>query len=42
MKECFNVEGDVVDKLIKESPDSRYEVLGQDVDYATAQKFEED
>ena len=28
-----------VDKLIKESPDSRYEVLVSDVDYATAQKF---
>ena len=39
LKECFNVEGDVVDKLIKESPDSRYEVLVSDVDYATAQKF---
>ena len=35
LKECFNVEGDVVDKLIKESPDSRYEVLVSDVDYAT-------
>ena len=39
LKECFNVEGDVVDKLIKESPDSSYEVLVSDVDYATAQKF---
>lgn len=39
LKECFDVEGDVVDKLIEESPDSRYEVLVSDVDYATAQKF---
>lgn len=39
LKECFGIEGSVVDELVETSPDSRYKILAQDVDYATAQKF---
>lgn len=39
LKECFGVEEDTVDDLIKNKPDSRYSILLKGVDYATAKKF---
>lgn len=39
LKECFGIEGSVVDDLVENSPESRYKILTQDVDYETAQKF---
>ncbi len=39
LKECFGIEGSVVDDLVENSPESRYKILAQDVDYETAQKF---
>ena len=39
LKECFGIEGSVVDDLIEEDPDSQYEILAQGIDYETAQKF---
>ena len=41
LRECFGIEESVVDRLVKEDPDSQYEILAQDVDYETAQKFNE-
>ena len=39
LKECFGIEESVVDDLVENSPESRYKILAQDIDYATAQKF---
>lgn len=39
LKECFGIDESVIDELIEESPDSRYQVLKKGVDYDTAQKF---
>lgn len=39
LKECFGVDEKTVDDLIENNPDSRYSVLVQGVDYATAEKF---
>ncbi len=39
LKECFGIEGSVVDDLVENSPESRYKILAQDIDYETAQKF---
>lgn len=41
LKECFGIEESVVDELIEEDPDSRYEILEWGIDYETAQKFKE-
>ena len=41
LRECFGIEGSVVDELVEENPDSQYEILAQDIDYETAQKFNE-
>ena len=41
LKECFGIDGTVVDNLIKEKPDSQYEILAEGIDYETAQKFKE-
>ena len=41
LQECFGVDSATVDQIIEEKPESRYVVLEQDVDYETAQKFEE-
>lgn len=41
LKECFGIEGGVVDTLIEEDPNSQYEILAQGIDYETAQKFNE-
>ena len=39
LKECFGIEESVVDDLVENSPETRYKILAQDIDYATAQKF---
>ncbi len=39
LKDCFGIEGSVVDQLIEDNPDSQYEILAQGIDYETAQKF---
>lgn len=39
LKECFDIGESVIDELIEEAPDSRYQVLKKGVDYDTAQKF---
>ncbi len=41
LKECFGIEESVVDDLIEENSESHYQILAQEVDYETAQKFEE-
>ena len=41
LKECFGIEGSVVDQLVEEDPDSRYKILARGIDYNTAQKFKE-
>ena len=41
LKECFGIEGSVVDELVEEDPDSRYKILARGIDYNTAQKFKE-
>ena len=40
LEECFGIDGAVIDALIEENPDSRYEILKKGVDYDTAQQFE--
>ena len=40
LEECFGIDGAVIDTLIEENPDSRYEILKKGVDYDTAQQFE--
>ena len=39
LEECFGIEESKIDDLIKERPDSQYEILARGVDYETAQKF---
>ena len=39
LKDCFGISEEKVRELIKESPDSRYEILEKGVSYETAQKF---
>ena len=39
LEECFGIDGSTVDDLIKERPNSQYEILEQGIDYETAQKF---
>ncbi|MCU6747811.1 MULTISPECIES: peptidoglycan D,D-transpeptidase FtsI family protein [Lachnospiraceae] len=41
LKDCFGIEGDTVDEVIKESPDSRYEILAKGIEYETAKKFQD-
>lgn len=39
LEECFGIDGNTVDDLIEERPNSQYEILKQGIDYETAQKF---
>ena len=39
LEECFGISEETVRNIIKESPDSRYEILKKDISYETAQKF---
>lgn len=40
LEECFGIEEDVIDDIIKNKPQSRYNVLAKKVDYKTAKEFE--
>ena len=39
LEECFGIDGNTVDDLIEERPNSQYEILKRGIDYETAQKF---
>lgn len=39
LEECFGITGDVVDKVIEEKPEGRYNILLKGVSYEQAQKF---
>lgn len=41
LMDCFDIEEQTVRDAIEENPESRYVILKKDVDYKTAQKFEE-
>lgn len=41
LEECFNIKESEVQKVIEENPNSRYVIMKKDVDYKTAQKFNE-
>lgn len=41
LKDCFGIEEEVIEDLIKDSPNSRYSVLLKGVDYKKAKEFEE-
>lgn len=41
LEQCFGIDPEEVDAVIEERPDTRYAVMKKDVDYATAQKFNE-
>ncbi len=41
LKECFDIEESTVRAIIEESPNSKYKQLKENVDYQTAQKFNE-
>lgn len=40
LEECFGIDGAMIDRLIEERPDSRYEILKKGIDYNTAKNFE--
>lgn len=39
IKQCFDIDSSVVDEVVKEKPNSRYNILKKKVSYADAQKF---
>ena len=39
LKDCFDIEEDKVDQIIEENPDSRYQILAENVTYEKAQEF---
>ena len=39
LEECFGIDGETIDRLVEEKPDSRYEILKKGIDYNTAQAF---
>lgn len=41
LEECFDIAESDIRKVIEENPESRYVIMKQDVDYKTAQKFNE-
>lgn len=41
LEDCFDIAESEVRKVIEENPESRYVIMKQDVDYTTAQKFNE-
>ena len=41
LKDCFGIEEQAVREAMEEKPDSRYVILKENVDYETAQKFNE-
>ncbi len=41
LEESFGISGETVRKVMEERPDSRYEILKKNVDYETAQAFED-
>ncbi len=40
VEQCFGVEGDVIDDVVEERPNSRYVILAKKISYAQAQQFE--
>lgn len=41
LKDCFELDGETIRELIKEKPDSRYQILKKGISYAKAKEFEE-
>ena len=41
LEDCFDIDDDMVRKLMEKLPNSRYSILKKSVDYTTAKKFEE-
>lgn len=41
LKDCFGIEEEKVREVIKEYPDSRYQILKKEITYATKKKFDE-
>lgn len=41
LEDCFGISEDTILKVMKDRPESRYEILATDVSYETAQKFAE-
>lgn len=41
LKDCFGIEEEKVREVIKDAPESRYQILKKEIDYATKKKFDE-